>query len=236
MEEQLSLIDLVLHASFTVQLVMAILMAASMLSWYMIVQRAIYFRNARNEMYTFEERFWSGIDLSQLYREGNEKSADGQPLLGMESIFRAGFKEFSRLAQQAEMDAEAVIEGSRRAMRVAVMREEERLERHLAFLASVGSTSPYIGLFGTVWGIMHSFRGLANSTQATLATVAPGISEALIATAMGLFAAIPAVLAYNRFASKVDVLGNRYDTFMDEFSSILYRQAFALRSRDKKEG
>ena len=236
MEEQLSLIDLVLHASFTVQLVMAILMAASMLSWYMIVQRAIYFRNARNEMYTFEERFWSGIDLSQLYREGNEKFADGQPLLGMESIFRAGFKEFSRLAQQAEMDAEAVIEGSRRAMRVAVMREEERLERHLAFLASVGSTSPYIGLFGTVWGIMHSFRGLANSTQATLATVAPGISEALIATAMGLFAAIPAVLAFNRFASKVDVLGNRYDTFMDEFSSILYRQAFALRSRDKKAG
>jgi biopolymer transport protein TolQ len=236
LEEQLSLIDLVLNASFTVQLVMAILMAASMLSWYMIVQRAIYFRNARNEMYTFEERFWSGIDLSQLYREGNEKSADGQPLLGMESIFRAGFKEFSRLAQQAEMDAEAVIEGSRRAMRVAVMREEERLERHLAFLASVGSTSPYIGLFGTVWGIMHSFRGLANSTQATLATVAPGISEALIATAMGLFAAIPAVLAFNRFASKVDVLGNRYDTFLDEFSSILYRQAFALRSRDKKEG
>ena len=236
MEEQLSLIDLVLHASFTVQLVMAILMAASMLSWYMIVQRAIYFRNARNELYTFEERFWSGIDLSQLYREGNEKFADGQPLLGMESIFRAGFKEFSRLAQQAEMDAEAVIEGSRRAMRVAVMREEERLERHLAFLASVGSTSPYIGLFGTVWGIMHSFRGLANSTQATLATVAPGISEALIATAMGLFAAIPAVLAFNRFASKVDVLGNRYDTFMDEFSSILYRQAFALRSRDKKAG
>jgi biopolymer transport protein TolQ len=236
LEEQLSLIDLVLNASFTVQLVMAILMAASMLSWYMIVQRAIYFRNARNEMYAFEERFWSGIDLSQLYREGNEKSADGQPLLGMESIFRAGFKEFSRLAQQAEMDAEAVVEGSRRAMRVAVMREEERLERHLAFLASVGSTSPYIGLFGTVWGIMHSFRGLANSTQATLATVAPGISEALIATAMGLFAAIPAVLAFNRFASKVDVLGNRYDTFLDEFSSILYRQAFALRSRDKKEG
>jgi biopolymer transport protein TolQ len=236
LEEQLSLIDLVLHASFTVQLVMVILMAASMLSWYMIVQRAIYFHNARNEMYTFEERFWSGIDLSQLYREGNEKFADGHPLLGMESIFRAGFKEFSRLAQQAEMDSEAVVEGARRAMRVAVMREEERLERHLAFLASVGSTSPYIGLFGTVWGIMHSFRGLANSTQATLATVAPGISEALIATAMGLFAAIPAVLAFNRFASKVDVLGNRYDTFMDEFSSILYRQAFALRSREKKEG
>ena len=236
MEEQLSLLDLVLHASFTVQMVMVLLVLASMMSWYMIVNRFIYFRNAREELYQFEERFWSGVDLSQLYREGNEKAADGQAMLGMESIFRAGFKEFSRLAQQSEMDSEAVIEGSRRAMRVAAMREEERLERHLAFLASVGSTSPYVGLFGTVWGIMHSFRGLANSTQATLATVAPGISEALVATAMGLFAAIPAVLAYNRFASKVDVLSNRYDTFTDEFSSILYRQAYALRAREKKAG
>jgi biopolymer transport protein TolQ len=236
LEEQLSLLDLVWNATFTVQFVMVILLLASMLSWYMIVNRYLYFRNANDEMYRFEERFWSGIDLSQLYREGNERSADGHAILGMESIFRAGFKEFSRLAQQSEMDSEAVIEGSRRAMRVAVMREEERLERHLSFLASVGSTSPYIGLFGTVWGIMHSFRGLANSTQATLATVAPGISEALIATAMGLFAAIPAVLAYNRFASKVEVLSNRYDTFMDEFSGILYRQAFALRSREKKAG
>jgi len=236
LEEQLSLIDLVINASFTVQLVMFILLMASVLSWYMIVQRFIYFRNARDEMYVFEERFWSGIDLAQLYREGNEKASDGHPVLGMESIFRAGFKEFSRLAQENEMDSEAVIEGSRRAMRVAAMREEERLERHLSFLASVGSTSPYIGLFGTVWGIMHSFRGLANSTQATLATVAPGISEALIATAMGLFAAIPAVLAFNRFASKVDVLSNRYDTFMDEFSSILYRQAYALRAREKRAG
>jgi biopolymer transport protein TolQ len=236
LEQQLSLLELVWNASFTVQFVMLILLLASMFSWYMIVNRFIYFRNASDEMYRFEERFWSGIDLSQLYREGNDKAADGLPILGMESIFRAGFKEFSRLAQQSEMDSEAVIEGSRRAMRVAVMREEERLERHLAFLASVGSTSPYIGLFGTVWGIMHSFRGLANSTQATLATVAPGISEALVATAMGLFAAIPAVLAYNRFASKVEVLSNRYDTFMDEFSGILYRQAFALRSREKKAG
>jgi biopolymer transport protein TolQ len=236
LEEQLSLLDLVWNASFTVQFVMAILMLASMMSWYMIVNRFLYFRNAQDEMYRFEERFWSGIDLAQLYREGNENSADGQPILGMESIFRAGFKEFSRLAQQPEMDSESVIEGSRRAMRVAVMREEERLERHLAFLASVGSTSPYIGLFGTVWGIMHSFRGLANSTQATLATVAPGISEALVATAMGLFAAIPAVLAYNRFAARVEVFSNRYDTFMDEFSGILHRQAFALRSREKQEG
>lgn len=234
MEEQLSLIGLMLQATITVQLVMAILFLASMLSWYMIVQRFIYFRSARNEMYDFEERFWSGIDLSQLYREGNERASDGHSAFGMESIFRAGFKEFSRLAQQGEMDSEAIIEGSRRAMRVATMREEERLERHLAFLASVGSTSPYIGLFGTVWGIMHSFRGLANATQATLATVAPGISEALIATAMGLFAAIPAVMAYNRFASKVDVFTNRYDTFTDEFSSILYRQAYSLKSKGRK--
>ncbi|MDH5172501.1 MAG: MotA/TolQ/ExbB proton channel family protein, partial [Gammaproteobacteria bacterium] len=174
MEEQLSLIDLVLHASFTVQLVMALLFLASMLSWYMIVQRFIYFRNAHDEMYQFEERFWSGIDLAQLYREGNEQASAGHAILGMESIFRAGFKEFSRLAQQSDMDSEALVEGSRRAMRVAMMREDERLERHLAFLASVGSTSPYVGLFGTVWGIMHSFRGLANATQATLATVAPG--------------------------------------------------------------
>ncbi len=234
MEEQLSLIDLVINASFTVQMVMLILVGASILSWYMIVQRFLYLHNAREEMYGFEERFWSGIDLSQLYREGNEKASDGQAILGMESVFRAGFKEFSRLAQQSEMDSEAILEGSRRAMRVAVMREEERLERHLAFLASVGSTSPYIGLFGTVWGIMHSFRGLANSTQATLATVAPGISEALVATAMGLFAAIPAVLAYNRFSAKVEVFGNRYDTFVDEFSSILYRQAYALRARKRE--
>jgi len=211
---------------------MFLLLLASVLSWYMIVNRYIYFRNAQDEMYEFEERFWSGIDLSQLYREGNEKAADGHAILGMESIFRAGFKEFSRLAQQKEVDSDGVLEGSRRAMRVAAMREEERLERHLPFLASVGSTSPYIGLFGTVWGIMHSFRGLANTTQATLATVAPGISEALIATAMGLFAAIPAVLAFNRFASRVDVLRGRYDTFIDEFSGILYRQSYTLRARE----
>lgn len=234
MQEQLSLLDLVLNASFVVQLVMLLLLLASIVSWYMIVQRVIYFRNSRDDMLAFEEQFWSGIDLAELYREGNERASDGGAILGMESIFRAGFKEFSRLAQQSDMDAEAVVEGARRAMRVATLREEERLEQNLPFLASVGSTSPYIGLFGTVWGIMHSFRGLANATQATLATVAPGISEALIATAMGLFAAIPAVMAYNRFASRVDVFENRYDTFVDEFSSLLYRQAYALRSRNRK--
>jgi len=233
-QEQLSLLDLVINASFVVQLVMLLLLLASVISWYMIVQRVIYFRNSRDDMLAFEEQFWSGIDLAELYREGNERASEGGVILGMESIFRSGFKEFSRLAQQPDMDAEAVVEGARRAMRVATLREEERLEQNLPFLASVGSTSPYIGLFGTVWGIMHSFRGLANATQATLATVAPGISEALIATAMGLFAAIPAVMAYNRFAARVDVFENRYDTFVDEFSSILYRQAYALRSRNRK--
>jgi len=234
LQEQLSLIDLVLNASFTVQLVMLLLFLASLVSWYMIVQRVLYYRHAASDMLSFEEEFWSGIDLAELYRAGSERVAEGTSIYGLESIFRAGFKEFSRLAQQADMDAEAVVEGARRAMRVAMLREEERLERNLPFLASVGSTSPYIGLFGTVWGIMHSFRGLANATQATLATVAPGISEALVATAMGLFAAIPAVMAYNRFAARVNVLENRYDTFVDEFSSILHRQAYALSARQRK--
>ena len=233
MDEQLSLIDLVFNAGPVVKLVMALLLAASIASWYMIVQRILYFRSASAEMLDFEEHFWSGVDLAQLYREGNERAADGEHIIGMEGVFRAGFKEFSRLTQQSDISADALLEGARRAMRVAMLREEERLEKHLPFLATVGSTSPYVGLFGTVWGIMHSFRGLANTSQATLATVAPGISEALVATAMGLFAAIPAVIAYNRFASRVDVYGKRYDTFVDEFSSILGRQAYALRSRQR---
>jgi biopolymer transport protein TolQ len=228
LEDQLSLVDLMLDASLTVQAVMLILIAASVASWYLIAQRFMYFRYVEQEMHEFEDQFWSGIDLSKLYREGTERANDGHQIVGMEAVFRAGFKEFSRLTKQAGMDADAVVEGSRRAMRVAMMREEEQLEAHLPFLATVGSTSPYIGLFGTVWGIMNSFRGLANSTQATLATVAPGISEALIATAMGLFAAIPAVMAFNRFAAKVDVMFNRYETFVDEFSAILHRQAYAL--------
>ena len=232
MEEQLSLIDLVLNASITVQGVMLILFLASVVSWFMIAQRLIYFRSVRDEMYSFEEEFWSGIDLSQLYRDGNERAEAGT-IIGMESMFRAGFKEFSRLAQQG-LASDAIMDGAQRAMRVAMRREEERLERHLPFLATVGSTSPYIGLFGTVWGIMHSFRGLANSTQATLATVAPGISEALIATAMGLFAAIPAVMAYNRFAAKLDTYTGRYEGFVDEFSSILLRQVHAMKARAGK--
>jgi biopolymer transport protein TolQ len=232
LNEQLSLLDLVLNASITVQAVMSILLLASVASWYMIVQRLIYFSSVKQEMHDFEEQFWSGIDLSELYKQGNERASEGQTL-GMENIFRAGFKEFSRLAQQQGLDSDSILDGAQRAMRVALSREEEKLERHLPFLASVGSTSPYIGLFGTVWGIMHSFRGLANSTQATLATVAPGISEALIATAMGLFAAIPAVLAYNRFAARVDIALNRYETFSDEFASILHRQVYAMAARQQ---
>lgn len=231
MTQELSLLELVLGASATVKLVMLVLVLASVSSWFLIIQRVMLMRRTEEELLSFEERFWSGIDLAQLYREGNEAVAEGQLPTGMESLFRAGFKEFSRLSQQSDIDADAILEGSRRAMRVALMRETDRIEQHLPYLASVGSTSPYIGLLGTVWGIMHSFRGLANATQATLATVAPGISEALIATAMGLFAAIPAVLAYNRLAAKSDALLNRYETFVDEFSGILQRQTYALRAR-----
>ena len=234
MNEELGILELILGASLTVQLVMLILLLASVVSWYMIVQRLMLLRRTDDELVAFEEHFWSGIDLADLYREGNQAVADGSPHTGVESIFRAGFKEFSRLSQQTDIQADAILEGARRAMRVATLRESDRLEANLQFLASVGSTSPYIGLFGTVWGIMHSFRGLANATQATLATVAPGISEALIATAMGLFAAIPAVLAYNRFAARVDNLINRYDTFVDEFSGILQRQTYAQRARQQQ--
>ena len=227
MDDQLSLVDLVLNAGPTVKVVMAILMAASVASWFMIVQRFLYFRSAGAEMLDFEEHFWSGVDLAELYREGNARAADGELIIGMEGVFRAGFKEFSRLATQADMDADAMLEGARRAMRVAMLREEERLEKHLPFLATVGSTSPYIGLFGTVWGIMHSFRALGDVQYATLSLVAPGIAEALIATAMGLFAAIPAVMAYNRYNDQLDRLTGRYETFMEEFSNILQRQAMS---------
>ena len=231
MSEELGILELIIGASGTVQVVMLILLLASVSSWYLIVHRVMLYRRMSDELVGFEAHFWSGVDLAQIYREGNDALADGATPIGVESIFRAGFKEFSRLSQQSDIEADAVLEGARRAMRVATLRESDRLESNLQFLASVGSTSPYIGLFGTVWGIMHSFRGLANATQATLATVAPGISEALIATAMGLFAAIPAVLAYNRFAARSDSLINRYDTFVDEFSGILQRQTYTQRAR-----
>lgn len=220
MDSQLSVWHLIAEASFLVQMVMLLLVLASVASWGIIFQRFKVFNQASKGAKKFEERFWSGMDLGQLYREVN---ANPTPYNGMEAVFRAGFKEFSRLRQQSE-DRDAIMEGTQRAMRVALSREGEKLENHLPFLATVGSTSPYIGLFGTVWGIMNSFRGLAQLQQATLATVAPGISEALIATAMGLFAAIPAVMAYNRFAARADVLMRNYETFAEEFSSILHRR------------
>lgn len=220
--EQLSIWALIVEASLLVQLVMLCLVLASVVSWMMIVQRGLYQSQAKKLMQGFEKAFWSGGDLNQLYRQGNSKAAAQD---GIEPIFRAGFKEFNRLRQQTGADPEAVMAGTERAMRVALAREQEKLEMHLPFLASVASVSPYIGLFGTVWGIMNSFRGLANVHQATLATVAPGISEALVATAMGLFAAIPAVLAYNRFSAKAETLLSGYETFAEEFSAILHRQA-----------
>jgi len=219
-EEQLSIWSLVANASFIVQLVMLLLFAASVISWMIIFQRGAIFKQAKKSQVAFEERFWSGMDLNQLYKELN---STGEPLRGLENIFKAGFNEFTRLRQQGSADPDAIMVGTQRAMRVAVSRESEYLDANLPFLATVGSTSPYVGLFGTVWGIMNSFRGLAQVQQATLATVAPGISEALVATAMGLFAAIPAVIAYNRYAAQADSLAGAYETFADEFSSILHR-------------
>ncbi len=223
MSESMSLWSLVSNASVVVQLVMIILLFASFISWVMIVHRVIYFYRAKKQADLFEDQFWSGVDLSKLYRKPSNSAA----MSGTEVIFRAGFQEYTRLKQQSGADADAVMEGAQRAMRVALSKLENSLDQHLPFLASVGSTSPYIGLFGTVWGIMTSFRSLANMQQATIATVAPGISEALVATAIGLFAAIPAVMAYNRFAAKSDHLLKRYQNFSDEFSSILHRQAHA---------
>lgn len=233
MNESLSFWHLVSSAGLVVQLVMLILLLASVISWVMIIQRSLYFRRARTRLQAFETEFWSGVDLAKLYRQQKPVNK----MSGAENIFRAGFKEYSRLRQQAGAEAEAVMEGASRAMRIALSNEEEKLDQHLPFLATVGSTSPYIGLFGTVWGIMHSFQSLANMQQATIATVAPGISEALVATAIGLFAAIPAVIAYNRFAARSDTMLKHYQNFSDEFSSILHRQAYAKpRSEVKQDG
>jgi biopolymer transport protein TolQ len=222
-EQTLSIWSLVSQAGLVVQAVMLLLLLASVVSWVMIIQRGAFQRKAKSSFNDFEKTFWSGVDLTQLYRQGNNKAGQGQ-ISGVENIFRAGFKEFTRLRQQEKIDDDTVMVGTQRAMRVALAREQEQLEASLPFLASVASVSPYIGLFGTVWGIMNSFRGLATAGQASLATVAPGISEALIATAMGLFAAIPAVLAYNRYAARADVLGNNYETFAEELTAILQRQ------------
>jgi len=219
--QDLSILNLVLHASLVVQLVMTLLLLVSFLSWWHIFSKFFTIRHALRNTEDFEDRFWSGADLNGLYEKVKHDNG-GQ---GMEKIFHAGFAEFLKLRQRGSMELANVMEGTRRAMRAACQRELDHLDAHTSFLATVGSVSPYVGLFGTVWGIMHAFRGLANVGQATLANVAPGIAEALVATAIGLFAAIPAVVAYNHFAHDIDKLANRFDTFIEEFSNILQRQA-----------
>lgn len=225
MSNDLEIWQLIWHASVMVKMVMAILLAASIASWMIIFRKRQMLRSAEKGANDFEERFWSGTDLTRLYENVSRDSASNT---GMERLFESGFKEFSRARESKRMTPGELVEAAERAMRIALARETERLEMHLSFLATVGSTSPYIGLFGTVWGIMTSFHQLANVNQATIAMVAPGISEALIATAMGLFAAIPAVIAYNRYSNQVERLEGRYDNFTEEFSSILARQAHAL--------
>jgi biopolymer transport protein TolQ len=215
-----SFFGLVLQASFIVQMVMLLLLAASIASWSIILRKRTMVMDATANSDEFEASFWSGGDLTGIYRE---LTSSGETPTDMAGIFEAGFREFRRLTKQQGSDPDRVLEGARRSMRVAQLREMDRLEENLATLATIGSTSPYVGLFGTVWGIMNSFIGLGNAQSATLQMVAPGIAEALIATAMGLFAAIPAVIAFNRYADKVGRLEVRYDTFAEEFSSILQR-------------
>ncbi len=219
--QDLSILSLITNASVPVKGVMALLAAVSFMSWYWIFRKWFAIRDAHRRTDQFERDFWSGGDLNSLY----QSAVNGRHNTGaLERIFEAGYREFTKLRGQKGLDPASIVDGSRRAMRATYQREIDDLEAHLAFLASVGSVSPYVGLFGTVWGIMNAFRGLANVSQATLAHVAPGIAEALVATAIGLFAAIPAVVAYNRFAHDVDRVAVRFESFMEEFSNILQRQ------------
>lgn len=222
--QDLSIVSLVLHASVLVQFVMGLLLVMSLFSWTYIFRKAFALRAARSQTESFERDFWAGGDLQALYQSAaNNRHNTG----ALERIFEAGMREYLKTREQqrgAISDPSAILDASRRAMRAAYQREMDSLESHLPFLASVGSVSPYIGLFGTVWGIMNAFRGLSNVQQATLSAVAPGIAEALVATAIGLFAAIPAVIAYNRYATEMDRLANRFESFMEEFSNILQRQ------------
>jgi biopolymer transport protein TolQ len=226
MQGDLSPLELVMQASLIVQIVMALLLLASVVSWSIMLRKRAELRRARADADRFEEVFWSGGDLSAMFKAIDQSR---RVTRGMESIFESGFREFSRLRQQGGIAAAQLLEGARRGMKVALLRESDRLEHSLSMLATIGSTSPYVGLFGTVWGIMSAFHGLGNVQQATLAMVAPGIAEALIATAMGLFAAIPAVVAYNRYADQVTRIETRYDTFVEELSSILQRHAGSSR-------
>nr|WP_241264358.1 protein TolQ [Bowmanella dokdonensis] len=219
----MSFFGLFWQASLLVKLVMILLLATSVVSWAFIFQRSKALKEARLEVRKFEDKFWSGGDLNRLFQEISARAQ----VSGMASLFVAGFKEFARLRKGGGASPQAVMDGTYRAMRVSLSREVDALESHLPFLATAGSISPYIGLFGTVWGIMNAFIALGEVQQATLSMVAPGIAEALIATAMGLFAAIPAVIAYNRFSHQVEKLENSYANFMEEFSSILHRQSHA---------
>ena len=220
MNADLSMITLISEASLVVKLVMLALLAISIYSWLLIFKKRNELIQAKQDADSFEDKFWSGNELNKLYEDISSRTHASR---GMEGIFEVGFKEFVRLKKSAS-ESGMVLDGAQRVMRISLAREVDQLEMSLPFLATAGSTSPYIGLFGTVWGIMNSFRALGNVQQATLGMVAPGIAEALIATAMGLFAAIPAVIAYNRYSHEVERLINRYDTFLEEFSSILQRQ------------
>lgn len=225
--DSMSIVGLIMQASLLVQIVMVMLLAASLISWTMIFNKSYTLKSLNRSADDFEDAFWSGGEMNRLY---SEWSGRRQNPTGIASIFVAGYREYSRLTGKSKIDRGDMIDGVHRAMRVALSREVESLETHLSFLATVGSTSPYIGLFGTVWGIMNSFRALGVMQQATIAHVAPGIAEALIATAMGLFAAIPAVIAYNRFSSDADRLINRYEVFMEEFLSIVNRQSYSAKA------
>lgn len=232
MSSEISFVDLIFEASLLVQLVMLSLLITSIVSWAFIIQRTKALSGAKVEAKKFEDRFWSGADLNRLYQELSARQNIG----GLANVFCAGFKEFVRLSKSSTSVPDAIMEGTHRSMRVTLSREVDNLENHLPFLATAGSISPYVGLFGTVWGIMNSFIALGDQSQATLAMVAPGIAEALIATAMGLFAAIPAVIAYNRFSNQVEKLENSYANFMEEFASILHRQALANSKESNSKG
>ena len=218
--QDMSILHLVLQASWVVQLVMLILAAASVASWAMIFRKMQSLKKVRSQNDDFEQAFWSGTSLNDLYTSAMQNAKHGGP---MERIFASGMREYQKLRERRITNADTLMDGTRRAMRASAQREMDEVESGLPFLGSVGSVSPYVGLFGTVWGVMHAFTGFANMEQITLATVAPGIAEALVATAMGLFAAIPAVTAYNRYAHKIDRVASQQDTFIEEFSNILQR-------------
>lgn len=219
--QSLSILQLILDATWPVQLIMLILLALSCISWMHMVNKWRELQSARARLQAFEREFWSGVDLNGVY----QRLSNNQDAAGLEKIFVAGFGEFLRLRRQANAHASDIVDGTRRAMKACAQREIDAMETHIPMLATIGSISPYIGLLGTVWGIMHAFLGLGAVGTATLATVAPGIAEALIATAIGLFAAIPAVVGYNRFSQEVDQISLRFESFMEEFSNILQRQA-----------